>query len=76
MYKVEFGIIASYINKSFMPPIDPTKLSDWIHNLKRKVKVGVWSTPEEYVLKPGGLFSGHLEIVCHLDFSINTQDNE
>ena len=75
-YNVEFGIIASYMNKSFMPTIDPTKLSDWIHNLKRKVKVGVWSTPEEYVLKPGGLYSGHLQIVSHLGFPLNTQDNE
>ena len=73
-YADEYRIIALYIDLSSMPPIDTCSLSVWAHKLKRTVRIGVWSTPEKYILKLGRLFGGHLDIVCFMNFTLNTQN--
>ena len=70
----QFALFASWLNLSSFPEVHPENLCTWTHNIKRKVKIGVWSTAEEYGTLGGGLFKGHYNILRNMGFDLKTVD--
>ena len=61
--------MAKSINKLHLPQFDPLSLITYCHNLKRRQKMGLWCTAEEYINSgEKGLYSGHYEILTMIGY--------
>ena len=56
-----------------IPEFDPAKLVMFGNNIRRKHKVGIWETPEEYLgTENSGLYKGHYEIMRFIGYEFKT----
>ena len=60
-----------------IPEFDPAKLVIAGSNIRRKDKVSIWETPEEYLdMGNSGLYKGHYEIMRFIGYEFKADSED
>ena len=69
--------ICAQMGCDVIPEFDPEKLVIVGSNIRRKHKVGIWETPEEYLdMGNSGLYKGHYEIMRFIGYEFKADSED